>query len=233
MTVGANRFPQPPALSDKLPTPSFSPLYIANSMDARFASRDSGVSVSNTWPKGETVRSTALSFSLLSVLGFGMLSGCSTENKSPDVSGQIRSSLNQAGLKDVSVSQDREKGVVTLKGSTTSDSDKAQAESIAKSIAPSQVVANEIAVRPTGEETTARKVEADIDKGIENNFDAVLVSAKLDNDVKYDVKNGVITLTGRVNSQSQRKAVQHLAEGVPNVKQVVNELKVKSQKASS
>lgn len=78
-------------------------------------------------PEGETVRSTALSFSLLSILGFVMLSGCTTENKAPDVSSQIRNSLNQAGLKDVSVSQDREKGVVTLKGSTTSDSDKAQA----------------------------------------------------------------------------------------------------------
>jgi hypothetical protein len=69
---------------------------------------------------------------------------------------------------------------VKLKGSTTSDSDKAQAESIAKSKAPSQVVANEIAVRPTGEESTARKVEIDADKGIEKDLDAVLVSAKLD-----------------------------------------------------
>jgi len=204
-------------------------------METFVHTRDSEASVNNTWPEGESVRSTILSFSLLSILGFGMLSGCSTENKSkaPDVSGQIRNSLNQAGLKDVSVSQDREKGVVTLKGSTTSDSDKAQAESIAKSIASSQVVANEIAVRPPGEESTARKVESDTDKGIEKNLDAVLVSHKLDNDVKYDVKNGVITLTGKVNSQSQRKAVQQLAEGVPNVRQVVNELKVKNQKATS
>jgi len=164
-----------------------------------------------------------------------MLSSCSTENKAkaPDVSGQIRNSLDQAGLANVSVSQDREKGVVTLKGSTTSDSDKEQAESIAKSIASSQVVANEVAVRPPGEESTARKVESDTDKGIEKNLDAVLVSGKLDNHVKYDVKNGVITLTGKVNSSSQRKAVQHLAENVPNVKQVVNELKVENQKASS
>jgi hyperosmotically inducible protein len=179
------------------------------------------------------VRSTVLSFSLLSILGFGMLSGCSTENKSPDVSGQIRNSLDQAGLKNVSVSQDREKGVVTLKGSTMSDSDKAQAESIAKSIATSQVVANEIAVRPPGDESTAQKVESDTDKGIKKNLDAVLISHRLDNDVKYEVKNGVITLTGKVNSQSQRKAVQQLAAGVPNVRQVVNELKVTNQKASS
>jgi osmotically-inducible protein OsmY len=88
-------------------------------------------------------------------------------------------------------------------------------------------------VRPTGEESTLRKVEIDEDRGIEKDLDAVLVSAKLDNDVKYSVKNGVITLKGSVNSQAQREAVQHLAENVPNVKQVVNELKVENQKASS
>ena len=60
----------------------------------------------------------------------------------------------------------------------------AQAESIAKSIARSQVVAKEIAVRPPGEESTAREIESDVDKGIENNLDAVLVGHKLDSDVK-------------------------------------------------
>ena len=64
-------------------------------------------------------------------------------------------------------------------------------------------------------------------------FDAVLIQHKLDSDVKYAVKSGVITLTGKVNSQARRDSVEHLAAGVPNVKQVVNELEVKNQKASS
>jgi osmotically-inducible protein OsmY len=51
--------------------------------------------------------------------------------------------------------------------------------------------------------------------------------------VKYDVKNGVFTLNGKVNSQSKRAWVQKLATDVPNVKQVVNELQVKGQKATS
>jgi osmotically-inducible protein OsmY len=76
-------------------------------------------------------------------------------------------------------------------------------------------------------------VDSDLDKGIEKNFDAVLVRHKLDRTVKYGVKNGVITLNGKVNSQSKRAWVEKLATGVPNVKQVVNELEVKSQKASS
>jgi osmotically-inducible protein OsmY len=52
----------------------------------------------------------------------------------PDVSDRIRKSLDQAGLKDVTVSQDRDKGVVTLAGNVAADGDKAQAESIDKNI---------------------------------------------------------------------------------------------------
>jgi osmotically-inducible protein OsmY len=47
------------------------------------------------------------------------------------------------------------------------------------------------------------------------------------------VKNGVVTLTGEVNSQSKRSLVEKVAAGVPNVQQVVNELQVRNQKASS
>jgi len=47
------------------------------------------------------------------------------------------------------------------------------------------------------------------------------------------VKNGVITLKGNVNSQSRRATVEKLAAAVPNVKQVVNELEVRNQKATS
>lgn len=184
--------------------------------------------------KRRNMRSNVSSFTLLTALAFGTLVGCSdTPTKSPDVADSIQKSIEQAGLKDVSVSQDRDKGVVTLTGNTTSEADKSQAESIAKSIAGAQVVADQIAVRPPAYESTAKKVDSDLDAGIEKNLDAVLVQHKLDSAVKYDVKNGVVMLTGKVNSQSKRAFVERLATGVPNVKQVVNELEVKNQKASS
>jgi hyperosmotically inducible protein len=180
------------------------------------------------------MRSNILSGALLGMLAVGSISGCSsTLTKSVDVADTIRQSLAQAGLKDVSVSQDRDKGVVTLTGTTTSEADKSQAETIARSIGAGQVISDQIAVRPPGRESIAKKVDSDLDGGIEKNFDAVLVQHKLDSDVKYAVKNGVITLTGNVNSQARRDSVEHLAAGVPNVKQVVNELEVKDQKASS
>jgi hyperosmotically inducible periplasmic protein len=184
--------------------------------------------------KGRNMKSAKRFFSIGTLLILAGMIACSdTPTKSPDVTDNLRRSLDQAGLKDVSVSQDRDKGVVTLTGTTASESDKSQAESIAKSIAGPQVVSDQIAVRPPGYESTAKKVDSDLDKGIEKNFDAVLVRHKLDSAVKYDVKNGVVTLTGHVNSQSRRAWVEKLATGVPNVRQVVNELEVKNQKASS
>jgi len=178
---------------------------------------------------------TKLAFrsSTVAGLAFLLLAGCSTPSKAPDVTGAVRDSLNQAGLKDVSVSQDRDKGVVTLKGNVAADSDKARAESIAKSIAVSQVVANEIAVLPPGVESEAKTINKDRDEGIKKNLDAALVQQSLNHDVAYSVNNGVVTLTGDVNSQATRAAAQQIAAGVPYVAQVVNKLEVKNQKATS
>jgi hyperosmotically inducible protein len=174
-----------------------------------------------------------LFLAVVPVILAGVLAGCSDINKSPDVTDNLRKSLDQAGYKDVSVSQDREKGVVTLTGTVPTQGEKAQAESMAKSAAGSQVVADQIAVRPPGNESDAKTVDSDMDKAIEKNLDAMLVKNKLQKGVRYDVKNGVVTLTGDVPSQSRRSQVEKVAATVPNVKQVVNELEVKNQKASS
>ena len=172
--------------------------------------------------------------SLLAVVVVGALVGCSTTStKAADVSESIRTSLDQAGLKDVSVSQDRDKGVVTLGGHVASVDDKSQAGSIAKSIVGAQVVSNQIAVIPPGGESDAKKVNSALDEGIESNLDAALIQNKLRESVKYTVKNHVVTLTGEVDSQSKRARAEEVASAVHNVQQVVNELQVKRQKATS
>jgi hyperosmotically inducible protein len=175
-----------------------------------------------------------LSVAMLALLAVGILAGCSaTATKSPDVSDSIRKSLDQAGFKDVSVKQDRDKGIVTLGGQVASESDKSQAESLAKSLAGTQVVADQIAVVPVGIEKEAKAVNSDLDDGIEKNLDAALIQNKMHDNVKYEVKSGVVTLTGEVNSQYKRDQAGTVAVSVPNVKQVVNDLQVKDQKASS
>jgi osmotically-inducible protein OsmY len=174
-----------------------------------------------------------LSLSLLALLVVGILVGCSTSTKSHDVSDSIRKSLDQAGLKDVTVSQDRDKGVVTLGGHVAAEADKVQAESLAKLIAAEQVIANQIAVTPPGVESEAKTVNSDLDAGIEKNLDAALIANRVNKGVKFDVKNGVVTLTGEVNSKAQRARAEKVASSVPNVKQVVNELEIKNPKATS
>jgi hypothetical protein len=75
-------------------------------------------------------------------LVLAIASACSSRPpKAPDVTTNIGQTLDQAGLNDVSVSQDRNKSVVTLTGKVPTDNDKTQAESIARSIAGTQVVA--------------------------------------------------------------------------------------------
>ncbi len=174
-----------------------------------------------------------ISSTILITVAIALTLACSDRAKAPDVTSDIRHSLDQAGLNDVKVSQDRDKGVVTLTGNVLSDGEKGKAESIARSIAGAEVVSNEIGVRPGGDEGTAKKVDSDLDSGIDKNLDALLLQHRLKHDVKYDVNNGVVTLKGDVPSQSQRASVEKLAGDVPNVKQVVNELEVKHQKATS
>ena len=53
--------------------------------------------------------------SVLAMALIGTLTGCSS-TKGTDVSSIIRTSLDQAGFKDVSASEDLDKGVVTLSG---------------------------------------------------------------------------------------------------------------------
>jgi hyperosmotically inducible protein len=182
----------------------------------------------------ENMKTTKLFLTSLTLLALASMFGCSGASaKSPDVSDSIRTSLDQAGLKDVSVSQDRDKGIVTLGGQVATDNDKFRAESLAKSLAGTQVVADEIAVIPVGGEKAAKAVSSDLDQGIEKNLDAALIQNRLHDNVQYNVKSGVVTLTGDVNSEDTRSRAQKVAAAVPNVQQVVNDLQVKNQKASS
>ena len=159
------------------------------------------------------MKTTKLLLALLAMLALGSMFGCSKMSaKSADVSDSIRNSLDEAGLKEVSVSQDRDKGIVTLGGQVASDSDKSQAESLAKSFAGAQVVADQIAVIPVGGEKAAKAVNSDLDQGIENNLDAALIQNKMHDSVKYDVKSGVVALTGEVNSEAMRSSAEKVEE---------------------
>jgi len=79
--------------------------------------------------------------------GVVAVSGCNNKAH-PDEKSAVTQALSSNDLSKVDVSQDRDKGVMTLKGDLATDSDKAKAGELAKQAAPDYTVANEIGVRP-------------------------------------------------------------------------------------
>lgn len=131
---------------------------------------------------------------------------CSQRASNASYKESIKKALEQADLKDVTVSEDAHKNTITLGGIQHSEDAKQQAGQIAQAAAGSRIIAN----------------------GIKNNYKAALVSKGLDKEhIRVDARNGVVTLKGTVKTPDQRKEAEQIAANIPNVAQVVNELEVR------
>jgi hyperosmotically inducible periplasmic protein len=184
------------------------------------------------------MRSTDIRYKVLlssaAILAGAMLvAGCNKPSH-PDEKAAVNDSLKNSNLSAVSVSQDQDKGVITLKGNVDSQDLKNQAENIAKQAAPDYTVANEIGVRPPGA-SEAGSVASNLDNAIEDNYKAMIKSHASLNDqsISADAKNGTLVLKGTVKTTKQKKEAEDLAKKVPNVQQVVNEIEVNPKKHST
>jgi len=168
----------------------------------------------------------------LAALLLSVAIGCSSEKAStPDVKDQVAKALGNAGYKDLKVAVNNDKQLVTLTGDVKTQEDKEKAEEIAKSAAAGYVVSDEIGVRPDGVESSAKKIDSNVDDAIEKDFKAVIIANRMEKQhIRFDAKNGVLTLKGDVDTAGQRAQAEKLAASVPNVQQVVNELDVKGAK---
>lgn len=163
---------------------------------------------------------------LAGLLGLGI--ACSNRTSNPQYKESVKTALEQADLRDVSVSEDASKNTITLTGTLHSDEAKTRAGEIAQSNAGTRVVANEISVEPVGNESQARKMESNLDDGIESNYKASLISKGLDKqNIRFSAKNGVLTLAGSVKNPNERTEAQLLAQNTPNVSQVVNQIEIR------
>jgi hyperosmotically inducible protein len=160
--------------------------------------------------------------------------GCHTQPAHPDEKTQVTNLLGSNNLNSVSVSQDRDKGVMTLTGNVTSDDQKIQAETLAKQAAPDYTIADEIGVRPAGD-SNAGSIASNLDSAIEDNFKASIKAHNNldDQSIQGTAKNGTLVLKGTVKTLKQKKEAGSLAKKVPNVQQVINELEVKPDKRST
>ena len=164
-----------------------------------------------------------------------VLAGCDRNTRHPDVKTAVDTAMTRNALGVVKVSQDREKGVLTLTGDVETPDQKAQAENVATQAAPGYAISNEIGVRPVGEESQAKAVDSNLDDGIEKNYKAALLAHQNldDQSISYDATNGTLVLKGSVKTSAQKSEAQKLAKAVPNVKEVVNEIEVKPDKDST
>jgi osmotically-inducible protein OsmY len=139
----------------------------------------------------------------------------------------VKQALKQAELEDVSVDEDRDKNTITLGGKVHSEDARQQAGEVAKAAAGGRVVANEISVQPVGAESQSKEIASDLDSAIEKNYKAALTSRGLDKEhIRFDAKNGVLTLKGSVARPSERKLAGEIAQAVPNVREVLNQIDV-------
>lgn len=154
--------------------------------------------------------------------------GCSERAKNVSYKDGVKKALEQADLKDVSVDEDRDKNTITLGGKLHSENAKQQAAEIAQSAAGDRTIVNQISVEPVGVESDARKIESNLDGAIEKNYKAQLIAKGLDKqNIRFDAKNGVLTLKGSVKEAQKRQEAEQVASSVPNVAQVVNQIEVR------
>jgi len=160
------------------------------------------------------------------------MTGCQSSH--PDEKSAVTTSLSNNNLGAVSVSQDRDKGVMTLSGNVETPEFKSQAETLARQAAPDYTIADEIGIRPPGD-NLAGAAASNRDSAIEDNFKAEIKEHKNldDQSIHCSAKNGTLVLKGSVKTVSQKREAESLAKQVPNVQQVVNELEVKPGKHSS
>ena len=169
------------------------------------------------------------------IVALGVIAGCSKQRaNTPAAKDSVEQALKQGGMDKINVDEDRDKGVITLKGEVPSEEMKGRAAELAQKAAPGKIVANELAVRPAGMEGEAKKIESNTDDAIESNFKAAIAAHRWDNQhIRFDAKNGVLTLKGDVDTAEQRSEVERAAAAVPGVQQVVNELEVKGAKGKA
>ena len=170
--------------------------------------------------------------SMVAVLATMVAVGCARREAS--VKDNVKNGLQQAGMTDVRVDEDRARRLVTLTGNVKDPGVKQQATLIAQNNAPGWAVSNEVGVLPQGDESAAKDIAGNLDDAIEKTYKATLISNRLDKEgIRFHAKNGVLTLTGTVDNPAIRQQAQTLGATVPNCAEVVNKLDVKHQTATT
>ena len=129
------------------------------------------------------------------------------------------------------INVDTQDGQVTLFGMVPTDAAKQAAEAEARKVGGVVAVRNELQVVPKKAEETVQAKDDDLKKAINGKIDS---RADLKDDkVDVEVSNGVVRLTGEVDSQSDRLSALTTARSVPGVRSTIDELKINASSDAS
>jgi hyperosmotically inducible periplasmic protein len=176
--------------------------------------------------------STKLGLAALgAVLLVGLLALVGCQGSHPDDKQAVYNALDSHQLRNVEVFQDRRKGEITLRGIVASNDTKSQAVNLAGQAAPGYTIKDQLQVESAGIEPMLKSAQknTNLDSAIEDKFKASLQSSKRlqKEDIKYSADNGTLYLKGSVKSEREKKEAEQLANKVPQVQHVVNDIAVK------
>jgi osmotically-inducible protein OsmY len=158
-----------------------------------------------------------------------LTNACSKPADQPDLEARVKDQLKAGKLDDkVKVDWKKDENAVHLTGKVDSAAEKARAEKLAEqAVGTSGRVVNEVAVDDVDMTKVDDRIEEQLGKMFEDrtewDFDG--------KGVTFDSKQGVVTITGHVESAAIKTKIGTRARAVEGVKDVVNDLEVDAPKA--
>lgn len=150
--------------------------------------------------------------------------GCSS-SREVDVKESVERAIEREQIDGVKADWDEDSKVLHLKGTVATDTERARAETVAtRAVGTSGKVANELTL--AGAEDRAKERDGEIEERLENLLkeDQALAGR----DIEVEVNAGVVTLTGEVASEQDKRRAVNMAYGIPGVTNIVDALEVKA-----
>ena len=149
---------------------------------------------------------------------------CDTQ---PDVEEQVSRSLEQNNLENVQVEWDDEARIAHLRGTVNSSAERQRAEEIANTaVGTSGTVLNELTVEGMNEDSADN-----MDGQIRDRLSEMVDNDPMlqDRNIDFDVNNGVVTVTGEVQSAAEKQKIGDMVKAAPGVKDFENALEIRAE----
>lgn len=167
------------------------------------------------------------SWAMAVLFAAGLTIGCGQPADQPDYERQVNDSLRSANIEDVRANWDDDQRLLRLTGEVQAEADRRRAEEVAQQVVGTAGrVVNEVELEGRDTDAVDDRIENELSRMFEDrtewDFDGRGVS--------FDSNAGVVTITGTVESEAVRNQIGNRARQVNGVRDVVNELEIRTQK---